>query len=324
MTKKQAASKGKKTGGRARAGQIPPLVFYACPGQELALLSPAGGTSAFSEMFYRTVRICAGDAWDALGGSQLHGHLFIEAGTTYARAAVPEEVEDRVRQGLAESVTRVIRGEPGGGEIVYGDAAGECRFRVSFQASPFGLAGGAGRRAGDGPRSGFAEAAEVSDSEPGPAAEHPCRDVRGVVQPGQEPPPIGLQEVSQARAQVERLQETVVERIQGLLDSLGGRRGESEEANKQIAKDVYDLARRTGTQLVYEGQPARIHWAGRVFHVRTTDSTRKPLGSSAKFPQLTAEAKQVGPEEEIRAPDASVDVGSVQGTAKKKGRPPRQ
>jgi hypothetical protein len=62
--------------------------------------------------------------------------LYVWADTTYARAAIPEEVEDRVTAELGGRIARVIEGAPDGGPFSCGDATGACHFRVSFRALP--------------------------------------------------------------------------------------------------------------------------------------------------------------------------------------------
>jgi hypothetical protein len=108
---------------------------------------------------------------------------------------------------------------------------------------------------------------------------------------------IHVGEVASAREELNELQAQVVGRFQELLDSLAGRRGASAEDNKRIAEEVYDAARRSGIQLLYNDQSAYFYWASGVFQMRSTDSSRTPLGpTSAEFPELTAHGKQSGKE----------------------------
>jgi hypothetical protein len=116
----------------------------------------------------------------------------------------------------------------------------------------------------------------------------------------QQKPNISLGEIHEAGLEVKQLQATVVARVQQLLDSLAGRRGESEDHNKQVARLVYDVARDSGTNLLCDDQPGDLRWHAGIFEVRTTDSRKLTLRRSADFPQLVAQAKGIGKEPDRR------------------------
>ena len=104
-------------------------------------------------------------------------------------------------------------------------------------------------------------------------------------------PLIRLEEIDQAERDVHALQTAVAARVQKLLDLLAGRKGISEEDNKDIAKRVRNLAHSTGIQLMSNGEPATIGWSSRVFLTRTPDGA-KSLDSGVRFPRLNARPKE--------------------------------
>ena len=133
MREKPTTKRQRKREERLATGSpAAPMLFYAAPGLDLELLSSAKA-SAITEMFRRTVRTCVRNAWNALGASQRAGLLGVEASCGYARAAVPEEVEDAIETELGRRVAGVFRGESGAGEPF---ACGECSFRVAFRPPP--------------------------------------------------------------------------------------------------------------------------------------------------------------------------------------------
>jgi hypothetical protein len=113
---------------------------------------------------------------------------------------------------------------------------------------------------------------------------------------GQQESSISLREIHAAGLEVKQLQAMVVARVQQLLNSLAGRRGDSEDQNKQIARLVYEVARDSGTDLLCGNQAGDLRWHAAIFEVRTTDSRKLTLKRSADFPQLLAQAKGTGKE----------------------------
>ena len=131
---------------------------------------------------------------------------------------------------------------------------------------------------------------------------------------------IHLIEVTEARAEVDKRHAAVVAQVQALLDSLAGRRGSSPEENKRIAEEVYDTARCSGIQLLYNDQPAYFYWASGVFQMRSTDSSRTPLGpASAAFPELRADVRQAGKESgDSVSKEGGGFAGKIKGGPKRK------
>ena len=111
-------------------------------------------------------------------------------------------------------------------------------------------------------------------------------------QPKEAPTTIEMAEIATGRKVVEQQQEEVVRKFQDWLDSLVGRRAETQDDNKRIADEVYDTARCAGIRLICKNQAAYLRFAKGVFELLTMDSSRTWLDSSATFPQLTARSKQ--------------------------------
>ena len=182
------------------------------------------------------------------------------------------------------------------------------RLRAELTAERFDPVGGAvawppstaARLARDARRWTGGSSTEVLDGPPeGGQAPNPKRTgtartggVAGERSQHSEQRPIRPDEVATAAAEVATLQSAVVARIQQLLDDLAGRRAESPEGDKQVAAGVYDLARRSGVQLMAGDTPAHVIWANRTYQARTTDSSRVFLMSSAGFPVLTARGRE--------------------------------
>lgn len=137
MLKKPAKQRQRKVTKRSRTERVSLLEFSVVPGQEVKPHSPGNASSIFREMFYRTVHTCVKNAWDTLDANQQReGKLCIEATNDYARAAVPAELEDRVKEELTARIAQFFKGEPAKKDLSIPDKGGGCRFRVWFSALP--------------------------------------------------------------------------------------------------------------------------------------------------------------------------------------------
>jgi len=133
MREKPTARRRRKQAERPAAGSpAVRLHFYAEPGLDLEFLVP-GEVSTFTKMFQRTILTCARNSWNALGAAQRTGLLSIEATSGYARANIPEDVEDGIERELGRHIAGMIGGESWAGESF---TCGECSFRVSFRGLP--------------------------------------------------------------------------------------------------------------------------------------------------------------------------------------------
>jgi hypothetical protein len=265
MTKKLGARRrqGAKKRHRVRLPII--LVFFAEPGHDLEPIWPEETLSASAEMLYRTVRICAANFWDGLGRSQRRGHISIEVGTSYARAAVPADVEHRVKQELTEHIVRVVAGETGSEELRIRGPGGECRFRVWFRASPLA-------------RSTTREHSEDAQGGNEPAQFEELLSPRAPQQPKDSQVACDKM-VNDLVLEHQAFWENVVRRFEPALNTyIREQAPETFEQKKALAEQVSDYLSRLGLAIRYENQSCDL-FATRGDANRLGRFLLKPKGS---------------------------------------------
>lgn len=293
--------------------ELPEIGMIAEPGQHLREESELPSAA---DTFYSPVLDWMRSEFAKDKSTQRRGRFVLRCRTNYLSKAIPFELVAIFERGFRDYVRQVIEQRIDSAEFWWTpeipEHYGEVHFRVIFEpASQDDAQSQLSAKALDQNkemRLGDKETGKISEkpsNQGGPLPsleenEEPSRPRKR----GRPPrhalgPPIKLEEIAQAKTELSAIQESIVQRMQGLLNSLAGRRGANHEESNEIANRVTQLAKDSGVILTGEGSAGSLRWHGRAFEFRSTGTKQTTLITSVLFPNLTAQARGVSTDADV-------------------------